>query len=88
MMQMLVRNRVKDFALWHSYLQADLPAAAEYGLTLKLIWQAADDPNNVFFLLAVADRARAEAFLSRPESVAIGEKSGVIDGDYHFLETV
>lgn len=87
-MQMLVRNQVDDFAHWYSYLTADLPAAADYGLTLVSIWRSADDPNNVFFLLDVADRARADAFLARPESQEIGEKSGVIDGEYHYLETL
>ena len=44
-----------------------------------------DDPNEVFFLLDVADVDRANAFMARPESRETGEKSGEIDGSFHFL---
>ena len=87
-MQMLVRNRVKDFSTWHGYFKADSTAAAEYGLSVLNVWPTADDPNNVFFLLEVASVDKANAFMARPESQEIGEKSGVIDGEVHFLESV
>ena len=85
-MQLLVRNRVKDFAIWRSHLAADEDAAAAYGLRLVALWQSADDPNDAFFLLDVEDRARAEAFMARPESAEIGEASGVLDGEVFFLD--
>ena len=87
-MQLLVRNKVKDFSVWREYLNADKNPAAEYGLKLINLWQSVDDPNEVFFLLDVADRDRAIAFMARPESQDIGEKSGVIDGECYFLESV
>ena len=85
-MQMLVRNRVRDFSQWYVYFNADRAAAAEYGLTLAALWQVADDPNNVFFILNVEDIEQANAFIARPESQEIGDKSGVIDGEIHYLE--
>lgn len=87
-MQLLVRNRVADFATWREYLEADQLPAAEYGLELVSLWQSMDDPNEVFFLLDVADVDRANAFMARPESREIGEKSGVIDGAFYFLKPV
>ena len=56
-----------------------------YGLELVNLWQSMDDPNEVFFLLDVADVDRANAFMARPESRETGEKSGEIDGSFHFL---
>ncbi len=85
-MQLLVRNRVADFATWREYLEADRLPAAEYGLELVNLWQSMEDPNEVFFLLDVADVGRANAFMARPESRQIGEKSGVIDGSFCFLK--
>lgn len=85
-MQLLVRNKVKDFANWYVYFDSENAAAAEYGLTVAALWQSLDDPNNVFFLLNVKDVDRANAFMARPESQEIGAKSGVIDGEYYFLE--
>ncbi len=87
-MQLLVRNKVKDFSTWYAYFDEESAAAAEYGVTLAGLWQKADDPNNVFFLLDVEDVDRANAFMARPESQEIGLKSGVIDGEFHFLETI
>ena len=87
-MQLLVRNKVKDFPEWYAYFESDSAAAAEYGITLAGLWQTADDPNNVFFLLNVEDVDRANAFMARPESQEIGAKSGVIDGEFHYLEAV
>ena len=87
-MQLLVRNKVKDFSTWFGYFKGDSAAAAEYGVTLVHLWQTADDPNDVFFLLDVEDVDRANAFMARPESQEIGVKSGVIDGEVHFLNAV
>ena len=87
-MQLLVRNKVADFAVWREYLEADRVVAAEYGLKLVSLWQSMDDPNEAFFLLDVADVDRANAFMARPESQEIGEKSGVIDGEFYFLKPV
>jgi hypothetical protein len=42
----------------------------------------------VFFLLDVEDVDRANAFMARPESQEIGIKSGVIGGEFHYLEAV
>lgn len=87
-MQLLVRNKVKDFATWYQFFGAETVAAAEFGVTLDRVWQSMDDPNNVFFILNVEDVDRANAFMARPESAEVGEKSGVIDGEYYYLEPV
>ena len=87
-MQLLVRNKVKDFSTWHAYFEADSAVAVEYGVTLVYLWQTVDDPNDVFFLLDVEDVDRANAFMARPESQEIGVRSGVIDGEFHYLEAV
>ena len=60
-MQLLVRNRVRDYAAWRRYFDADTEAAAAYGVTFVRMWRSADDPNDVFFLLDVDSMARAEA---------------------------
>ena len=87
-MQLLVRNKVKDFANWYTYFEADSAVAAKYGLTFARLWQKADDPNDVFFLLDVEDIDRANAFMARPGAEEIGVKAGVIDGEVHFLQAV
>ena len=87
-MQLLVRNKVKDFSKWYAYFEEDSAAASQYGVTLAHLWQSANDPNDVFFVLDVEDVDRANAFMARPESRDIGVTSGVIDGEFHYLEVV
>ena len=85
-MLLLCRNRVEDFARWRAVFAADEAAQAEAGLRLERLWRDADDPQQVWFVLHVADRDRAEAFMASPASARAGRAAGVLDGEVHFLE--
>ncbi len=87
-MQLLVWNQVKNFSDWEPWFRADLPVAKHYGLSLARLWQAADDPNLVYFLMEVEDVERANAFMARPESTDTGVRSGVIDGGIQYLQPI
>ena len=87
-MYMLCRNRVADFAEWKEVFDSHLAAHREAMLTLTHMWRAVDDPNNIFFLFEVGDKARAEAFISDPAAAEAGKFSGVIEGEIHFVESV
>ena len=82
---MLARNRVEDFDRWMKVFKANTDADETSGLTLEKMWRDADDPINVFFIFAVADRAQAQAFGDAPAAAESGEVSGVIDGEYHYV---
>ncbi len=55
-------------------------------LAVVRVWRSVDAADEVFFLLEVEDRARAEAFMASPESAAVGVEAGVLDGEVHFLD--
>lgn len=86
MLRMLVRNKVKDYRIWKEAFDSDAARGREYGLTLEHLWQNQDDPNEVFFVMLVEDRQRAQAFIETPESAEVGEKAGVIDGEYYYVD--
>lgn len=88
MIQMLCRNRVSDYAKWKAVFDSHMAAQQDVGLELVKMWRQVDEPNNVFFLLDVADEVRAREFVSTPEAAEDGEVSGVIDGEIHFVECV
>jgi hypothetical protein len=50
------------------------------------MWRSVEDPNNVFFLLEVADVDKARDFVTSPDSAKAGEEAGVLDGELHFVE--
>jgi hypothetical protein len=45
------------------------------------------EPNNAFILFEVTSLERARAFISDLAAAEAGRMSGVLDGEYHFLET-
>jgi hypothetical protein len=83
---MLARNRVSDFDRWKQVFDSQTERAQAAGLNLVHLWRSMDDPDNVFFLFEVADIDRATEFLNAPESAEAGRVSGVLDGEYHFLQ--
>ncbi|MGO9515580.1 MAG: hypothetical protein ACLPND_00895 [Candidatus Korobacteraceae bacterium] len=86
MTYMLCRNRVADYSRWKVVFASHAAVHRDAGLHLLRIWRALVDPNNVFFLFEVTSIEKAKEFISNPEAAKAGESSGVLDGEYHFLE--
>jgi hypothetical protein len=86
MIFLLCRNRVADFEKWKNVFDSHARAQRDSGMHLVSMWRCVDEPNNVFFLFGVADMEKAKSFLHAPESAEAGRESGVIDGEYHFVE--
>lgn len=85
-MELLVRNKVKDYERWRRVFDAELEGPRSAGLNLVKVWQSVDDPNEVFFVFRIDDRAKAEEFMHAPESAAAGVEAGVIQGEAWFVE--
>jgi hypothetical protein len=45
------------------------------------------DPDNVFFLFEVTNAGLARAFISNPAAAEAAAASGVLEGEYYFLES-
>ena len=86
MTYMLCRNRVADYTRWKAVFASHAVAHRDAGLRLVTVWRSVEEPNNVFFLFEVASIEKARKFISNPQAAKAGESSGVLDGDYHFLE--
>ena len=86
MTYMLCRNRVADFARWKAVFSSHQAAHREAGLRLVAIRREVGEPNNVFFEFEVASMEKARGFIGNPEAAKAAEASGVIDGEYHFVE--
>jgi hypothetical protein len=85
---MLCRNRVVDFTQWKAVLAFHAAAHQAAGLRLVNVWRSVEEPNNVFFLFEVASLEKAWEFISNPAAATAGRASGVVDGEYHFVEAV
>jgi len=83
---LLCRNRVLDFSKWKGVFDSHAQAHRDAGLHLKNIWRGVEEPNKVFFLFEVTDTQKARAFISNPGAADAAKTSGVLDGEYHFLE--
>ncbi len=87
MIVMLCRNKVVDFQKWKTVLDTHSQAHKAAGLRLRDLWRDVDDSRNVFFVFEVANVDKARAFVNDPAEVAAGKSSGVLEGEYHFLES-
>lgn len=86
MTYMLCRNQVTDFQRWRAAFAAHADAHREAGLRLVHSWRSITDPNDVYFMFEVASLAKARAFLDDPEAGKVGVESGVLEGEYHFID--
>lgn len=85
---MLCRNRVQNFATWQAVISSHEEAHRAAGLKLIQMWRSVEDSSNVFFVFEVKDIGKARTFINTPEAAAAGQESGVVDGEYHFIEDV
>lgn len=88
MTYMLCRNKVADFNKWKNVFDSHTEEHRAAGLTLEHLWSNLDDPNEVFFLFAVADISKAKGFINAPKAAESGKASGVLDGDFHFVRSL
>ena len=88
MIYMLCRNRVEDFGVWKTVFDSQEKEQREAGLRLVNLWRCVEDPNNVFFVLKVADVDKARSFVSTPKAAETGKTAGVIEGEFHFVNSV
>lgn len=86
MISMLCRNRVADFSRWKVVFASHADAHRQAGLRLVHIGREVSDPNNVFFLFEIESLEKAQAFIGDADAGHAAESSGVLDGEYHFVE--
>jgi len=84
---LLCRNRVADFSRWKPIFDSHALAHRQAGLHLRHMWRAIGDPDNVFFWFEVTDLAQARAFLTTPSAAEAEKDAGVLEADFHFLES-
>ena len=86
MTHLLCRNRVADFANWKTIFASHAAAHRNAGLELVRLWRQMGQPNSVFFLFEVTNLEKAREFISNPAAAEAAKTSGVLEGDYYFLE--
>lgn len=87
MVALLCRNLVEDYTKWKSVFDSHTAAHREAGLLLLHLWRSVENTNNVFFLFEVKDIDKAREFLNDPASAEAGKASGVLEGEYYFLDS-
>jgi len=88
MIYMLCRNRVEDFTAWKRVFDTHAAAHRDAGLTLRQLARGLEDPSDVYFAFEVASVDLAKAFISAPDAADVAKQTGVLEGDYRFVELV
>lgn len=74
----LVNHKVADFDTWIKVFEEHGAQRQQIGASGSIVWQAADDPNNVFILIKGVDPAKAQAFSQSADLKATMKRGGVI----------
>ena len=74
----IASHKVKDFATWKPYFDADAKRRKEMNVRVIKECQKADDPNHIYFIWEVDDLSIFESGARDPELRAVMEKAGVI----------
>ena len=84
----IIRSKVKDYAIWRSFFDTRESERAAAGLTNTRVFRSADDMNEVVVIFDSKDTKMAKAFAASPDLKEAMMKSGVIDmPTVYFLES-
>ena len=86
-LHLLMRSQTSDFDSWKSAFDAGAEGRGMAGLTLMQLWREVDRPATVWAVFEVANRDKAQAFVTGPEAAERDRRAGVTASDWHFLET-
>jgi heme-degrading monooxygenase HmoA len=77
-MIIIVQHKVRDYDAWKVVFDEHQAVRTRHGATGHLLYQGADDPNEVTVLNRFPSRAQAEAFAADPSLKEAMERGGVI----------
>ena len=76
---LIVRHKVKDFAVWKKTYDADVSRRTGAGLATGRVTRSVDDPSEVVLLFEVSDIAKARALTATHGLKEAMQNAGVID---------
>lgn len=77
MSTVFIRQRVADYPTWRRHFDADDPLRQEYGLSVRKVQHAPEDPNDLVLELEAHNLARAKLFLCSERTRQAREFAGV-----------
>jgi hypothetical protein len=83
---MLCSHKLKDFARWKNLFDSHADRHRAAGMKLAKMWREIGAPNNIFFMLEIADIEKANAFINATGNDKIAEQAGIIEGAMHYVE--
>jgi hypothetical protein len=74
----IVQHKVRDYEQWKSVFDEHEATRRRYGATGHLLYQSAEDPNDLTIVNQFPSREQAEAFAADPSLKEAMERGGVI----------
>ena len=78
---MLVKNTLKDYNIWRPLFEGNKTNQADFGIHIRSVYQAKEDPNTVFIVAEVNDIEQAQALMKQVLESGLQEKAGVINSE-------
>ncbi len=78
MIYILVSHKITDFGKWKPVFDSDEKERKTYGVNVKKLFRALDDPNDIHVLFEAPDESSAKACIARPHLKNLMLSAGVI----------
>jgi hypothetical protein len=78
MVYILVSHKIADWDKWKPVFESDEAGRKSFGVNVKKLFRAADDPNDILVLFDAPDEASAKECIERPGLKNIMQDAGVI----------
>jgi len=87
MIYLFCRNRIVEYKKWKQVFESNRKARLATGLHLLSLGRSLEEANNMFFVFRVDDLDKARAFIEASDAADARKESGVLDGEFHFVES-
>lgn len=78
MIYILVSHKIADFGKWKPVFDSDEKQRKSFGVNVKKLFRAVDDPNDIHILFEAPDETSAKACIERPLLKELMLNAGVV----------
>lgn len=78
MLTAILNHKVKDYAIWRPYFDADIERRKKFGITGEKVFRSFEEPNHLYIKFEANDPSAIDKLLGDPELPAKMEGAGVI----------
>ena len=78
MATVIINHKIEDYKKWRPVFDADQPRRKQAGMSNERVFRSAEEPNNIYMMMDIADPSSAGKMMEDPDLAAQMKEAGVI----------